>query len=108
MNKNLHTEGDSVEENKNPAERKKNTPKVSIIFKSILGIVTLLIVFSVIVGIMGFQRSKLTINSLIKTNNRPLMLNRQKRKIVIITAEISNYFRHVSSLKSSNGFFIAA
>ena len=48
------------------------------------------------------------INSLIKTNNRPLMLNRQKRKIVIITAEISNYFRHVSSLKSSNGFFIAA
>ncbi len=50
MNKILHTEGDSVEENKNTAER----------------------------------------------------------KIVIITAEISNYFRHVSSLKSSNGFFIAA
>ncbi len=36
-------------------EEKKNKPKVSIIFKSILGIVTLFIVFSVIVSIMGFR-----------------------------------------------------
>ena len=44
-----------MEEKKNIAERKKNKPKVSIIFKSILGIVTLFIVFSVIVSIMGFR-----------------------------------------------------
>jgi len=36
-------------------EEKKNKPKVSIIFKSILGIVILIIVFSVIVSIMGFR-----------------------------------------------------
>ena len=44
-----------MKENKNPAERKKNKPKVSIVFKSLLGIVILLIVFSVIVSMMGFN-----------------------------------------------------
>lgn len=34
---------------------KKNKPKVSIVFKSILGIVILLIVFSLIVSMMGFR-----------------------------------------------------
>ena len=36
-------------------EVKKNKPKVSIVFKSILGIVILLIVFSLIVSMMGFR-----------------------------------------------------
>ena len=34
---------------------KKNKPKVNIVFKSILGIVILLIVFSLIVSMMGFR-----------------------------------------------------
>lgn len=44
-----------MKEKKNTAKREKKKPKVSIIFKSILGIVILLIVFSVIVSIMGFN-----------------------------------------------------
>ena len=44
-----------MKENKNTPERKKNKPKVSIILKSISGIVMLLIVFSVIVSIIGFR-----------------------------------------------------
>ena len=52
---NITAEGKPVEANKNTTERKKNKPKVSIIFKSILGIVALLIVFSIIVSIIGFR-----------------------------------------------------
>ena len=44
-----------MEDKKNTAERKKNKPKVSIVLKSILGIVLLLIVFSLIGSIMGFR-----------------------------------------------------
>ena len=51
----LNTEGDPVEEKNSTVKRKKNKPKVSIIFKSIMGIVILLIVFSLIVSVMGFR-----------------------------------------------------
>ena len=44
-----------MEEKKNTAKRKNNKPKVSIVLKSILGIVILLIVFSLIVSVMGFN-----------------------------------------------------
>ena len=44
-----------MEEKKNTAKIKNNKPKVSIVLKSILGIVILLIVFSLIVSVMGFN-----------------------------------------------------
>ena len=51
----IATGGESVGENNNTAERKNNKPEVSIILKSVFGIVILIIVFSVIVSIMGFR-----------------------------------------------------
>ena len=42
-------------EKKDTAKKNKNKPKVSIVFKSILGIVILLVVFSLIVSVMGFR-----------------------------------------------------
>ena len=44
-----------MEEKNSTAKRKKNKPKVSIVFKSILGIIILLVVFSLIVSVMGFN-----------------------------------------------------
>ncbi len=44
-----------MEEKNSTAKRKKNKPKVSIVFKSILGIIILLVVFSLIVSFMGFN-----------------------------------------------------
>ena len=42
-------------EKKDTAKKNKNKPKVSIVFKSILGIVILFVVFSLIVSVMGFR-----------------------------------------------------
>lgn len=44
-----------MEENKNSSKKNKKKPKVSIMVKSISGIVMLLLVYSVIVSIMGFN-----------------------------------------------------
>ena len=42
-------------EKKDTSKKNKNKPKVSIVFKSILGIVILFVVFSLIVSVMGFR-----------------------------------------------------